>query len=68
MIQESQNVHQNVIHHVAMAKQLMAEAGYPNGEGFPVLEYKTTSDLIYIQVRQQAYRCHPTYFPEVLLW
>lgn len=34
---------------VAMAKRLMAEAGYPNGENFPVLEYKTTSDLIYIQ-------------------
>ena len=37
---------------VAMAKQLMAEAGYTNGEGFPVLEYKTTSDLIYIQVAE----------------
>lgn len=37
---------------VAMAKKLMAEAGYPNGEGFPVLEYKTTSDLIYIQVAE----------------
>ena len=30
----------------------MAEAGYTNGEGFPVLEYKTTSDLIYIQVAE----------------
>ena len=37
---------------VAMAKRLMAEAGYPNGEGFPVLEYKTTSDLVYIQVAE----------------
>lgn len=37
---------------VAMAKKLMAEAGYPNGDGFPVLEYKTTSDLIYIQVAE----------------
>ena len=37
---------------VAMAKQLMEEAGYTNGEGFPVLEYKTTSDLIYIQVAE----------------
>lgn len=37
---------------VAIAKQLMADAGYPNGEGFPVLEYKTTSDLIYIQVAE----------------
>ena len=34
------------------AKQLMAEAGYTNGEGFPVLEYKTTSDLIYIQAKR----------------
>ncbi|TVL43736.1 peptide ABC transporter substrate-binding protein [Brachyspira hyodysenteriae] len=37
---------------VEMAKQLMAEAGYPNGEGFPVLEYKTTADLVYIQVAE----------------
>lgn len=37
---------------VAIAKKLIAEAGYPNGEGFPVLEYKTTSDLIYIQVAE----------------
>ena len=37
---------------VATAKRLMAEAGYPNGEGFPVLEYKTTSDLVYIQVAE----------------
>ena len=37
---------------VAVAKRLMAEAGYPNGEGFPVLEYKTTSDLVYIQVAE----------------
>ncbi|MDO6995005.1 peptide ABC transporter substrate-binding protein [Brachyspira innocens] len=26
---------------VEMAKQLLAEAGYPNGEGFPVIEFKT---------------------------
>ena len=37
---------------VETAKKLMAEAGYPNGEGFPVLEYKTTADLIYIQVAE----------------
>ena len=37
---------------VETAKKLMAEAGYPNGEGFPVLEYKTTSDLIYLQVAE----------------
>ena len=37
---------------VEMAKQLMAEAGYTNGEGFPVLEYKTTADLVYIQVAE----------------
>ena len=37
---------------VEMAKQLMAEAGYANGEGFPVLEYKTTADLVYIQVAE----------------
>ena len=24
-----------------MAKKLLAEAGYPNGEGFPVIEFKT---------------------------
>lgn len=40
------------LNNVAMAKKLMAEAGYPDGEGFPVLEYKTTSDLIYIQVAE----------------
>lgn len=37
---------------VEMAKQLLAEAGYPNGENFPVLEYKTTSDLVYMQVAE----------------
>lgn len=37
---------------VALAKKLMAEAGYPNGEGFPVLEYKTTSDLVYTQTAE----------------
>ena len=26
---------------IEMAKQLFAEAGYPNGEGFPVIEFKT---------------------------
>ncbi len=26
---------------VEIAKQLLAEAGYPNGEGFPVIEFKT---------------------------
>ena len=26
---------------IEMAKQLLAEAGYPNGEGFPVIEFKT---------------------------
>lgn len=40
------------LNNIAMAKKLMAEAGYPDGEGFPVLEYKTTSDLIYIQVAE----------------
>jgi len=28
---------------VAEAKQLMLEAGYPDGEGFPVLEFKTST-------------------------
>lgn len=37
---------------LALAKNLMAEAGYPNGEGFPVLEYRTTSDLVYMQVAE----------------
>ena len=37
---------------VEMAKRLLAEAGYPNGENFPVLEYKTTSDLVYMQVAE----------------
>ena len=26
---------------ITMAKQLLAEAGYPNGEGFPVIEFTT---------------------------
>ena len=37
---------------IVMAKQLMAEAGYPDGKDFPVLEYKTTSDLSYMQVAE----------------
>lgn len=37
---------------VALAKRLMSEAGYPNGEGFPVLEYKTTPDLVYMQTAE----------------
>ena len=37
---------------VETAKRLMAEAGYPNGEGFPVLEYKTTPDSVYIRVAE----------------
>jgi len=37
---------------VAEAKRLMAEAGYPNGENFPVLDYKTTSDSVYINVAE----------------
>ena len=26
---------------IAMAKQLISDAGYPNGEGFPIIEFKT---------------------------
>ncbi|WP_295157775.1 peptide ABC transporter substrate-binding protein [uncultured Brachyspira sp.] len=37
---------------IEMAKKLLAEAGYPNGDGFPVLEYKTTADLVYIQTAE----------------
>lgn len=45
----SKNAYSN---NVEMAKKLMADAGYTNGEGFPVLEYKTTGNLVYIQVAE----------------
>jgi len=32
---------------VAEAKELMAEAGYPEGEGFPVLEFKTNPSSLH---------------------
>lgn len=38
---------------IAKAKQLMAEAGFPNGEGFPVLEYVTNSTEGHLLVAQQ---------------
>ena len=35
---------------VAEAKKLMAEAGYPNGEGFPVLEYLTNPSSLHVSM------------------
>ena len=37
---------------VEEAKRLLAEAGYPDGKGFPILEYKTPNGLINIQVAE----------------
>ncbi len=37
---------------VEEAKALMAEAGYPNGEGFPELEYLTNASEQHLQVAQ----------------
>ena len=38
---------------IAKAKQLMIDAGYPNGEGFPTLEYVTNSTEGHLLVAQQ---------------
>ena len=35
---------------VAMAKALMAEAGYPDGKGFPVLEFKTNPTTMHTSI------------------
>jgi len=35
---------------VAMAQELLAEAGYPEGKGFPVLEYKTNPTTMHISI------------------
>ena len=35
---------------VAMAKVLMAEAGYPDGKGFPVLEFKTNPTTVHTSI------------------
>lgn len=37
---------------VERAKELLAEAGYPNGEGFPVITYGTSSGTEYEEVAQ----------------
>ena len=36
------------------AKQLMADAGYPNGEGFPVIEYSANDAGYHIPVAEYA--------------
>ncbi|MBI9013555.1 MAG: peptide ABC transporter substrate-binding protein [Clostridiales bacterium] len=38
---------------IAKAKQLMTDAGFPNGEGFPTLEYVTNSTEGHLLVAQQ---------------
>ena len=43
---------------LALAKQLLAEAGYPNGEGFPAIEYSTNDSgyhKIVAQYLQEAW-------------
>ncbi len=37
---------------VEEAKRLLAEAGYPDGKGFPILEYKTPNGLVNMQVAE----------------
>ncbi len=37
---------------VEKAKQLLADAGYPNGEGLPVFEYKTNPDGFHVVVAE----------------
>ena len=46
---------------IVKAKELMKEAGYPNGEGFPSLEYVTNSTedhLLVAQQMQDAFKIH----------
>lgn len=46
---------------IAKAKALMADAGYPNGEGFPTLEYITNAGddhLLVAQQMQDAFLTH----------
>jgi len=51
----------NMDANIAEAKQLMADAGFPNGEGFPVVEYVTNSSeghLLVAQQMQDAFQTH----------
>jgi oligopeptide transport system substrate-binding protein len=46
---------------IAKAKELMAEAGFANGEGFPTIEYVTNSSeghLLVAQQMQDAFKTH----------
>ncbi|MCH4889881.1 peptide ABC transporter substrate-binding protein [Acidaminobacter sp. JC074] len=51
----------NMEANIAKAKELMAEAGFANGEGFPVIEYVTNSSeghLLVAQQMQDAFKTH----------
>ena len=51
----------NMDANIAEAKQLMADAGFANGEGFPVVEYVTNSSeghLLVAQQMQDAFQTH----------
>ena len=42
---------------VEQAKQLLADAGYPNGEGFPTVEYMTNDDSYHVPIAEYLQSC-----------